>query len=647
MAKADRLERLTDLVLVLLNAPRPLSLETIGRDVPGYPAEHDARRQAFERDKRLLREEGIPVATEAIGGQEQFGYRIDPEAFYLPDLGLDPEEQTALSLAVAGVHLGDPSGRYALLKLGSAGVAEARPVASIVPPAGLPVLYDAIRTGAEVTFAYRGEPRRGAPRGLRFHGGRWYLAAWDLDRADWRTFRVDRIEGEPLVVAPRGPRAPLDGRPPLLGPWGVPEDDEEAVLVRVDSIEARRVAAEVGDGAVVRWEGDGSVVLSLGVSTTGTLRSWVLGLLDHAEVLGPEAWRQQMVAWLEALAAQPARSTPARSATTDLDAMAGAPPARAARPQAAGRDARQRLRRLLAIVGWLARAGEVPISDIATRFGLDEGELVRELELAACCGLPPYSPDVLMEIVVTDDTVQAFLPAELSRPRRLTPAEGLALAAAARTILAVPGADEDGALARALAKLETTLGAQSSLVVDLDEPPLLEVVRGAVAGRQRLEITYHASSTDETTRRVVDPDQVVALDGHWYLDAYCHAAADTRRFRVDRILELDVVGPQPPDRPLAEGIPTGAFVAGPDATAVRLELDAEAAWVLDSLPISNQRLLPGNRHEVVLAVGGAAWLDRLLLQLGPHARVLEPPALAEAGPNAARRVLRRYDTERA
>jgi proteasome accessory factor C len=197
-------------------------------------------------------------------------------------------------------------------------------------------------------------------------------------------------------------------------------------------------------------------------------------------------------------------------------------------------------------------------------------------------------------------------------------------------------------LARALTKLEATLGAQSSLVVDLDDPPLLDAVRAAVDARQRLEITYHASSTDETTRRVVDPDQVVALDGHWYLDGYCHAAADTRRFRVDRIRQLDVLGSQPSHRPPAEGIPAGAFVPGPDATSVRLEVDREAAWVLDSLPITSHRPLPGDRHEVVFAVGGEAWLDRLLLQLGPHARVLEPAELADAGPNAARRVLRRY-----
>ena len=62
--------------------------------------------------------------------------------------------------------------------------------------------------------------------------------------------------------------------------------------------------------------------------------------------------------------------------------------------------------------------------------------------MAACCGVPPYTPDQLMEIVVTDTTVSARLGPALARPRRLSPHEGFALAAAARALLATPGSDE-------------------------------------------------------------------------------------------------------------------------------------------------------------------------------------------------------------
>ncbi len=86
--------------------------------------------------------------------------------------------------------------------------------------------------------------------------------------------------------------------------------------------------------------------------------------------------------------------------------------------------------------------------------------LVSELEMAACCGVPPYTPDQLMEIVVTDTTVSARFGPALARPRRLSPHEGFALAAAARALVATPGSDEGGALSRALVKLERALGGE-------------------------------------------------------------------------------------------------------------------------------------------------------------------------------------------
>ena len=122
-----------------------------------------------------------------------------------------------------------------------------------------------------------------------------------------------------------------------------------------------------------------------------------------------------------------------------------------------GRETSQRLRRLLAVVGWLAQVGEAPIADAARRFGMDEDELISELELAACCGVPPYTPDTLMEIEVSETSVRAFLPPEFARPRRLTPAEGFAVAASARLIMAVPGPD-DGALAPRPVQARSGLG---------------------------------------------------------------------------------------------------------------------------------------------------------------------------------------------
>jgi len=648
MSPLDRLERLTDLVLVLLNANRPMTLSELAQDVPGYPSGRDARRQAFERDKRLLREEGIPLVTESVDGPEQYGYRIDPDSFYLPDLHLTPDEQAALQLAVAGVHLGDPSGRDALAKLGATGVADARPLASLDPPRALVPLFDAVRVRASVRFRHRGSTRSMTPAGLWFRRGHWYVVGWDADRQAARSFRVDRIEDLPQVggegsgVLPDG----FDASAVVPDePWLTGGEEPEDVELVVDVVEAQRVIDELGPSSLVARGDDGSVSVRFSVSNRMALRSWVLGLLDHAEVVGPPDARAEIVAWLESIArAEPAPTTrrPGRAVDPTEATRAPSEAGSDGSDHRAGRDVRYRLRRLMAIVGWLAKVGEAPIEEVAERFGLGQDELVRELELAACCGVPPYSPDALMEIVVTDHSVEAFLSEGLARPRRLTPAEGFALSAAAKTILAVPGADDDGFLASAAAKLEAVLGAREGLNVDLPSPPLLTDVQRLVDEHHSADIEYHSGSSDEVTQRRIDPVQVVSLDGHWYLDAYCHRAEGLRRFRVDRIRRLveldDVAETLPTPRPPS----ADAFVPGPGSEVVELELGPAAAWVLDSVPVLNSTARSGGAIEVTLAVGGTAWFERLLLQAGPEARVVAPPEWVDVARRAAERVLERY-----
>jgi proteasome accessory factor B len=60
--------------------------------------------------------------------------------------------------------------------------------------------------------------------------------------------------------------------------------------------------AEVGPESVEETRGDGSVVLSFRVTNRNAFRTFVLGFLDHAEVVGPPELRRDIVAWLESVA---------------------------------------------------------------------------------------------------------------------------------------------------------------------------------------------------------------------------------------------------------------------------------------------------------------------------------------------------------
>ena len=303
----SRLERLINLVAALLEAERPLSAEELRRRVPGYAEDRVAFRRAFERDKETLRDLGVPVAIETVPGSDPpvEGYRVPKEAYYLPDPGLADDELAALHLAASAVRLDVANGPQALWKLGGE-VAEAGPVPARAALPGtdhLVPLFGAISSRRAVSFSYRGRPRRVEPRRLSFRSGHWYLAALDVDAGDARSYRLDRMESA-VEAGPPGSATsatPGDGATAPPPPWELGTDEPVTAQLLVDADQAGWAEGHVGPGAVVERRDDGAVVLSVRVTNRDALRSFVLGFLDHAELLGPPELRADLVSWLEAL----------------------------------------------------------------------------------------------------------------------------------------------------------------------------------------------------------------------------------------------------------------------------------------------------------------------------------------------------------
>jgi predicted DNA-binding transcriptional regulator YafY len=189
--------------------------------------ELDVTERTVRRDIDKLRSLEYPVSSTAgVAG----GYRLGAGA-RLPPLLLDDDEALAVSyglrLAAAGSVAGlEEAALRALGKLGQVlpvrlreridalhGAFVAAPFRGPqVDPDRLSVLLAASHEHAQVEFAYsdgagRKTQRRVHPYGLVNRYAHWYLVAWDLMREDWRTFRADRIEGEPVLGGHFAPRA--------------------------------------------------------------------------------------------------------------------------------------------------------------------------------------------------------------------------------------------------------------------------------------------------------------------------------------------------------------------------------------------------------------------------------------------------------
>ena len=149
-----------------------------------------------------------------------------------------------------------------------------------------------------------------------------------------------------------------------------------------------------------------------------------------------------------------------------------------------------RLKRILAMVPWVVAHDGPSVSETCTRFDCTPGELASDIELLYLCGLYPYTPDLLIEAAIADGRVFIQYADYFSRPLRLTPSEALAVVAAASTLLATPGTEADGPLARGLAKLTSvTGGAGDAVDVELGtvEPELLGVIRAAAQHEEEAE----------------------------------------------------------------------------------------------------------------------------------------------------------------
>lgn len=309
------------------------------------------------------------------------------------------------------------------------------------------------------------------------------------------------------------------------------------------------------------------------------------------------------------------------------------------------KGADEKLQRLLALVPWVAARDGPTLEEVCDRFGCTEAELLSDLDRLFMCGLYPYTPDVLIEVDVADGRVWIRYADYFSRPLRLTPAEGLALLAAAKAVQSFPGADRSGPLARGLGKLARTLGvAGDDLDVALASVPedVMATIRRAVDERRQLELDYYSFGRDEVTGRVVDPYAVFSAGGQWYLSAYCHAVDDDRLFRIDRVRAATLL-----DTPVqhTEGsVAAAVYSARDDDPRVTIELVPAARWVAEQYPVESIKEVRGGRLRVTLAVSERAWLERLLLRLGSDGKVVKASddALAEAGRLAACRLLERY-----
>jgi proteasome accessory factor BC len=669
MAKdTEKLIRQLSLISYLMAERRPVTAPEIRRDVEGYSAmNEDAFARRFYADRSELEALGIQLSVDkpVEGLAEQENYSLPPENFHLPAIEFTDAElaglQTALSLLDGEFAYAEPL-RLALQQISwgrsnPLQAPEQRSIAlGITASAGghdlsqrLAKIETAIFRRKTIVFDYytmqRDElgSRKVDPYQLLFQGGQFYLVGRAHERDAIRVFRLSRIRGKVAYAS----KAEHDfQRPDEFDPrayanriqwqFGEPLGTAE---VRIGERIAWQIERHFGRHGEMRPAGDGSGdrVFATEYADARQLVAWVLGLGEHARLVGPPELVEELEKRLALLAERHAG---------ELELAPPAAPggeAAVVEPEANGNGRREaaairpeRFARLVTLASILIQNGReghrIPAAEVRERLQISEQELEEDIGVLNVVNFGAGSY-VLYAEVQEDGMIEVDPEAygdSFARPARLLPVEAKALIAAIDLIGEhIP----EGSLASVREKVVAALGEdpiREGLQVATaggDDSQVAGIVSRAIAGQRLLAIEYFKENEGVFSERRVEPYALINGREGWYVACFDPQKDAVRHFRLDRIKAATVTDerfePRPEVDPAADvdGWPRTGEV--PASRRARLWISPERArWAREERTVVEE--LADGALIVELSFAGVAWLVREVLKEAGDAAVLEP-----------------------
>jgi len=697
MAKdTEKLIRQLSLISYLMAERRPVTAPEIRRDVEGYSVmNEDAFARRFYADRSELEALGIMLAVEKPidGLVEQENYSLPPENFHLPPIAFADQELAALRtalqlldgefayaeplrLALQQISWGRPSPLAApeqnMVALGITGSAGGHDVSQ-----RLTKVETAIFRRKTIVFEYhtmeRDElgARRVDPYQLLYQGGQFYVVGRSHERSAIRVFRLSRIRGKVgyATKAEHDFQRPANFDPRVYAnriewQFGDPVGTAE---IWIGTRIAWQIERHFGRYGEIRSAGDdaddGDRVFLTQYANARQLIAWVLGLGDHARIVGPPelvtGLRERVGLLIERHTGEPqvADALPASEpmgVSAQASRGANARPDQGASAQAGGAaDAGdhddsgpsrsdtairpERFARLVTLASILIDAGRagrlLDTNELCAALKVSELELREDISVLNVVnfGAGTY---VLYAEIHPDGTIEVEPEPygdSFARPARLLPVEAKALVAAIDLIGEhIP----EGSLASVRDKVVRALGEDpvheglQFATAGGDNLEISNEVSRAIAERHLLSFEYYKENEDEFTTRMVEPYALINGREGWYVASFDPARDSVRHFRLDRIKSATVADetfePRPDVNPAADvdGWPRTGEV--PASLRAQVWVSAERArWAREE------------RNVIVeLGFAGVDWLVRETLKEAGDAVVLSPEE-ARSGVRAA------------
>lgn len=306
----------------------------------------------------------------------------------------------------------------------------------------------------------------------------------------------------------------------------------------------------------------------------------------------------------------------------------------------------ERYNTLMSVVALLQREGEMHIDDLSKHFEVPRSTMRSLLATLNTTSFMPRNSEEQLPFFIDLERVDeedGIVCLELDNGPQgvpnITSSQSVALLAGLRYLKSMPDFEDS----HDVDQLIELLSAHQNKVAEIEIEPTkfdadLSVLKRAILTDRRIECLY-VNSKGEQSNRTIDPLLLMNSEDHWYLRGFCHKNNEIRTFRLDHMVDAEIIDvPRSPEAlAAAESLDETAPIYSPSANDVEvvLELAPEAYQLASLVGAVREPEKAGEENIVVnIKLGYLPDLGPLVCRYGVHAKVI--------GPEAAKDVVRKF-----
>jgi proteasome accessory factor C len=301
-------------------------------------------------------------------------------------------------------------------------------------------------------------------------------------------------------------------------------------------------------------------------------------------------------------------------------------------------SALDRTARALDLVPYLLEHQGISIPELAKAFGVSEKQINDDLVLIHMCGLPGYTPLELIDMYYEDGYVTVSDPQSFKKPRSMNKIEMTSLLVSLDLLKSLRTDGVAKEIEALKLKLQENMRFENPFVVvqNVENTEMVETIERAIAKSTLLRIDYASGTKDKNSVRDILPIEIYVANGSTYLNAWCQSSKGDRTFRLDRILNYEMI----------EGSVVNqnreTSVQAVDSSPIELLVSKSARNFIEDNRAIIGHILEGEQLRIELNPIDREWLVRTILGFGGQIEVSEPKELALEVVSRAREIKESY-----